>query len=347
MFFVLFYGILSSMKVHHAIKHALIAHEHNEYKPHILREAGVIAVLSIGIFLLGFSAGSSYFLHKTVLGASVIASVLVDLTNDTRLAYNETALVPNEKLAAAARMKGEDMATKSYFAHDSPEGVTPWHWFKEVGYTFVYAGENLAVNFTESVDVQNAWLNSPLHKANILNAHFREIGIATVEGIYKEKPTTFVVQLFGTPAVAELNQGAVLASSGKTTENTPLVRSSPTEEATTTGSVMGESLEKATTSLDVYHNGPIAIARNNDGLEAVSEVKGEHITYSTWYGRLLFGSATYVDLIYRCIILVLMISVSSILILEYKKQHRKHVLYGLGLLVILAIFFVLNRGFIW
>ena len=102
----------------------------------------------------------------------MVASVLVDLANESRLAYNEVPLVPNEKLTHAAQLKGEDMAANNYFAHNSPEGVTPWYWFKQAGYSFLYAGENLAVDFTESRDVENAWLNSPLHRANILNVNF-------------------------------------------------------------------------------------------------------------------------------------------------------------------------------
>ena len=49
-------------------------------------------------------------------------------------------------LSAADDEKADDMAAKSYFAHTSPEGIDPWHWFAQVGYKFTYAGENLAVH---------------------------------------------------------------------------------------------------------------------------------------------------------------------------------------------------------
>jgi len=48
--------------------------------------------------------------------------------------------------------------------------------------------------------VQKAWLNSPTHRSNIMNNKFTEIGIATAVGTYKGRKTTFVVQMFGTPA---------------------------------------------------------------------------------------------------------------------------------------------------
>ena len=61
-------------------------------------------------------------------------------------------------------MKAQDMATLGYFAHVSPDGKTPWYWIEKVGYDYQYAGENLAINFSDSKDVTNAWMASPLHK---------------------------------------------------------------------------------------------------------------------------------------------------------------------------------------
>ncbi|MCX6757080.1 MAG: hypothetical protein NTW35_02965 [Candidatus Nomurabacteria bacterium] len=142
------------MKVHHIAKHLFIPHEGNEYRPHFFRELSIGIILIISIFLLGISFGSSFFIHKTILGSSVASSVLVDLTNNSRIAYNEVPLTLNTKLQHAALLKGEDMSKVGYFSHESPTGVTPWHWFKEAGYTFLYAGENLAINFTESNDVE-------------------------------------------------------------------------------------------------------------------------------------------------------------------------------------------------
>ena len=95
--------------------------------------------------------------------------------------------------------KANDMVANNYFAHTSPSGLTPWYWFEQVGYGFTYAGENLAVNFSDSQDVTNAWMNSAEHRANILNANFTQIGIATATGTYNGAPATYVVEDFGTP----------------------------------------------------------------------------------------------------------------------------------------------------
>jgi uncharacterized protein YkwD len=131
--------------------------------------------------------------------SAIYAAVLVDLTNQNRTAANVSELKVNALLEKAAQMKADDMAAKSYFAHNTPEGKTPWYWFKEAGYNYVYAGENLAVNFQDSEDVEKAWMNSRGHFLNIMNPKFTEIGIATSTGIYKGRTAIFVVQMFGKP----------------------------------------------------------------------------------------------------------------------------------------------------
>lgn len=139
------------------------------------------------------------FLLQTNQFASVVSSVLVDLTNGDRVANNLGGLTVNATLVKAAQAKADDMAAKSYFAHRSPEGLDSWYWFEQAGYDYQHAGENLAVDFSDSTDVERAWMNSPTHRENILNGKYTEIGIATASGYYQGRPTTFVVQMFGTP----------------------------------------------------------------------------------------------------------------------------------------------------
>jgi hypothetical protein len=182
------------------LKKHLVPHAGNDYRPHVLRFEAIafvclMVVLAEAVFVLGvsFAPGSR------VLGL-IAANVLTDETNDARAADSLPTLRTNVLLQVAAQKKANDMTKNGYFAHTSPTGVTPWYWFSDVGYQFASAGENLAVNFSDSQDVTNAWLNSPLHRANILNANFTEIGIATAEGMLDGRPAVYVVELFGTPA---------------------------------------------------------------------------------------------------------------------------------------------------
>ena len=132
--------------------------------------------------------------------SAIYASVLVNLANRDRVTANVSELRVSPILEKAAQMKADDMAGKSYFAHNTPDGKTPWYWFEQAGYEYIYAGENLAVNFENSEDVETAWINSRSHFLNIINPKYTEIGIATSTGIYKGREAVFVVQMFGAPA---------------------------------------------------------------------------------------------------------------------------------------------------
>lgn len=156
-----------------------------------------IGVLVVAVILMG--AVPSFRTGILDSLSAIYAAVLVNLTNQNRAASNIAELKVSPILEKAAQMKADDMASKSYFAHNTPDGKTPWYWFEQAGYKYVYAGENLAVNFQNSEDVEIAWMNSRGHFLNIMNPKFTEIGIATSTGIYKGRQAVFVVQMFGSP----------------------------------------------------------------------------------------------------------------------------------------------------
>ena len=108
----------------------------------------------------------------------------------------------NALLTQAAQDVASDMATKGYFAHISPSGITPWDWLAQVGYKYQYAGENLAVDFTDSSAVESAWMASPEHHANIVKPQYTQMGIGVANGMYQGKEATFIVSFFGSPETA-------------------------------------------------------------------------------------------------------------------------------------------------
>ena len=121
------------------------------------------------------------------------------LTNQDRAVHGLTGVTEDALLDAAAQYAAEDMAANGYFSHVSPDGKDPWYWLNQVGYRYSYAGENLAVNFTDSEDVQTAWMESPTHKANIMKREYTHVGFGTANGIYEGKETTFVVEFLAAP----------------------------------------------------------------------------------------------------------------------------------------------------
>jgi uncharacterized protein YkwD len=190
--------MLQNMRRH--IKDYFIPHQGNDHKPHMVRDASIIVLLATVVLVFGFSIFQALLIKtSTEFTASVLPAVLVDLANKDRESQGLVDLEVNSVLEEAARMKAEDMVANEYFAHTSPAGLNPWYWFYRAGYNFMHAGENLAVNFVDSGDVEQAWMNSPGHRANILDGKFTQVGIAAIPGTYKGKKTIYVVQLFGTP----------------------------------------------------------------------------------------------------------------------------------------------------
>lgn len=113
------------------------------------------------------------------------------------------ALVENDLLDRDAQLKLADMFAKQYFEHVSPTGVGPADLAKTVGYAYILVGENLALgDFGSDQGVVTAWMNSPGHRANILNTHYQEIGVAVGKGMYEGRETWLAVQSFGMPLSA-------------------------------------------------------------------------------------------------------------------------------------------------
>jgi hypothetical protein len=187
------------------IKKYFIPHEGNDHKPHILRPRIVVFVCMVALVAEAtFLLGAKYVIPQSKLFGIIEVNALVDGTNQNRVTNGLPELQVSPLLQAAAQDKANDMVANGYFAHTSPTGVTPWDWLNKVGYSYIYAGENLAANFSDSQDVITAWMNSPEHRANILSTDFTQVGIATVQGMYDGKPAVLVVEEFGTPAPAPL-----------------------------------------------------------------------------------------------------------------------------------------------
>lgn len=121
-------------------------------------------------------------------------------TNKQREMYGALPLHNNSKLNLAAKAKLEDMFRKQYFEHVSPDGKQPSDVIKASGYDFILVGENLALgNYKNDQVLVEAWMNSPGHRANILDQKFDEIGVAVGKGMYEGREVWMAVQEFGTP----------------------------------------------------------------------------------------------------------------------------------------------------
>jgi hypothetical protein len=180
----------------------------------LLKNHSLIVYSIIGFCLILFNlmlvTGSG-----NVLGyaTNISSRDLLMFTNQRRDDINLSKLKYNEKLSKAAAAKAENMFKENYWAHISPSGTEPWYFIKQEGYEYLYAGENLAVDFSNSDEVVDAWYNSPTHKENLLSPHYTDVGFAIVNGELKGRKTTLIVQMFGSPLdpSQEINSADIVA----------------------------------------------------------------------------------------------------------------------------------------
>ena len=183
------------------LRHLFTPHYTNNHRARILHPSVLTLLLLLFLF---YQVSLNFFLKSTpsVLGyaSSINVEKIIELTNQKRAERGLAPLTENSILDDAANKKAADMFANNYWAHTSPTGKEPWAFFKEVGYQYTFAGENLARDFMNSSEVVDAWMNSPSHRDNVVNTNYKEIGVAVVNGTINGSQTTLVVQLFGTPS---------------------------------------------------------------------------------------------------------------------------------------------------
>jgi uncharacterized protein YkwD len=125
--------------------------------------------------------------------ASVVAAM-----NEYRAEHHLPPLREDVRLDAAAGDRMRDMEDQAYWAHESPDGRSPFTWLEPNGYTFHYAGENLATGFDTTEVLVEGWMESPGHRANILSPHFEDCGIAIIDGMTMRRGVgKSIVVMFG------------------------------------------------------------------------------------------------------------------------------------------------------
>ncbi len=179
------------------LKTLFIASKENNYQPCVLH-SDFLFPLILGFFILRIIALPLYYhFPKSAFFAKIVSSEIVSLLNNERQTLGLSSLEENSQLTEAAISKAQDMLKQDYFGHKSPSGVPAWYFIEAAGYRYQVAGENLAIGFLDSSEVHQAWNNSPLHKQNLLDPRFQEIGVGVAIGDFQGNETTVVVQLFG------------------------------------------------------------------------------------------------------------------------------------------------------
>ncbi|MBU2579890.1 CAP domain-containing protein [Patescibacteria group bacterium] len=307
-------------------KKYFIPNKGNSHKPRILRWKVALVILSFILFVeVCFLVQVLWFIPQGNFFASVAPMAIEGFTNQNRLSNNLESLKTNSLLEKAAQLKAEDMATKGYFAHTSPEeGLTPWYWLDKVGYEYVLAGENLAINFVDSQDAINAWMNSPTHKANILNNNFVEIGVGAAKEIYEGKETIFIVQLFGRP-VTMTAQSVAVAQEKK--QSVP-----PTVE------ISNESIVGDSTAV----KGEVKNSIMPDDSGFVGLVVRENLSPSI-VSRFLSTPRAISNYFYFVLFTILALALLLSIFIKIKIQHPALIVNGVVLLIVISAIIWINQ----
>jgi uncharacterized protein YkwD len=163
-----------------------------------------LVILAAGLWINTIWAKPAHVLgaRSDMSAASLLAS-----TNDVRQAGHENDLALNAALTTAAQAKANDMATRNYWSHTTPDGKSPWSFITGAGYAYQTAGENLAYGFSSAHDTVSGWMNSPEHRANMLDPAYVDVGfgVASSANYQGKGPEVIVVALYAKPVPAAAN----------------------------------------------------------------------------------------------------------------------------------------------
>jgi hypothetical protein len=341
-------------KITTKLRHFFIPHEGNNFEPHLFRYGTIATVLAVSVFVFAVVVFGRLYVDTSGLRATVISSVVADLANSERVKESLPLLTYNTTLQAAAQMKANDMSAKNYFAHTSPEGFTPWFWFGKAGYLFYFAGENLAVDFDDSDAVTRAWMKSPTHKANILNGKFTEIGVATAEGTHKGHKTTYVVQMFGTPAIVAPLQQKVTPSPAKTQQPSTTPTIAPIRRVALAPAVKGAETEQSTAPVTespqaIKNQDFISVQASDPALvlaapDVPAPALKEGLTPSV-LDRMIIDPGTLMTIVYLTLATIVVVGILFRITIEYRRHHMKHVLLGVLSLVFMVTLYTTYHFF--
>jgi uncharacterized protein YkwD len=119
--------------------------------------------------------------------------------NQYRVHHGLAKLKVNLNLQQAACAHSTNMAKHHMLSHYSSSGLTWTQRIRYYGYKGSWLGENLAVGQWSAGGTLKAWANSAPHRANLLNGHFRVIGIGVVKGVWAGRWAYYITADFGGP----------------------------------------------------------------------------------------------------------------------------------------------------
>lgn len=161
---------------------------------------------------------------------------IIDAINKERSLRNLSTLNSDSRLSAAAQSKSEDMIARKYFAHVDPDGNYIWPKIVAAGYTpYLQLGENLAIEFYNTESLVSAWMNSPTHRANVLNEQFNDQGMGLFFGnVSNGEYHSSITNTFGS-LVLKKTEPKPKTTTPPSTSSEPSAPSTPSDPSTSSG----------------------------------------------------------------------------------------------------------------
>jgi uncharacterized protein YkwD len=152
-----------------------------------------LLTLSLVFWYSGFLTSSARLAQAS---GSLEEHIFIEV-NEVRKKNNLSELKNDPLLKNAAKNKTLDMINNQYFAHVSPSDKKWSDFIKDEGYNYLFAGENLAKDYDNPKEIISAWIESPTHKENILNAEYVDTGVAVTFNRTSVGSGVLIAQEFG------------------------------------------------------------------------------------------------------------------------------------------------------
>jgi len=273
------------------------------------------------------------------------AGGLLSSTNSQRSQNGLGGLTLNSKLSSAAQSKANDMVARNYWSHTTPDGKEPWTFVEAAGYAYQKAGENLAYGFDTTSETVIGWMNSPSHRANILDTSYKEVGFgfansASYVGTGEE---TIVVAMYGNPtSVAPVTAPKPTATptvkpTTTTVAPTPTPAAQPTNEDTVVAAEQKAEQPKDTSAQPVTTDTPTPAAQPTTRITRLQSITSGA---APWSAAALSG---FVLLVVGAWVLKHAFAVKKVLI-DGEKFILHHPLIDVGVLVIVAVAILLSQS---
>ena len=341
-----------------------------DFRPKFLDSRFLVGIVVVLLILKLLIFPLFIFFPGSVFYANISKDVLMNLVNEERKRNALAPLKGNPVLDKAAELKSVHMLTNNYFSHNSPDGVTPWHWFGTVGYKYKTAGENLAIGFLDSAEVFTAWKSSVSHNANLLNPKFNEMGLAITRGNFQGQEVSLVVQTFGAPLVEpakkvqpQTEAPKIETAKEQITEKPklktaqPLSTKEPEPKLTIQPTLAPEEnfAEEPAEESPAQFPGEAGIVASDKterpsvlylGQDKIGEEAEEsNFAFSLWK----FMVTNYYDLIQKIIfytLIFIIISLSVNIFVRLSIQRMDLLLKSVFFLVLLSVFYLFNKQFV-